>query len=251
MLKLEILAEKTREVFDYLYGSKAFRDIDMRLFGGTALALLLGHRLSEDLDFFCTEPLLPKTQLNHLLTFMREEGFHVCDIMDPVRRTQARINGIYLDDYIQEYTVNGVKVSFCTFSKGSPSRQRHFSSAPVLTPEDAGFSIPTLQTLFESKAVVLMDRVMSRDLFDLMVLIRDHGYTLNDLMCAIMTIDERSQNEALSVLEVLVGTIPMQASDPGFATIGLEADLAEIHAFFADHVDSFERQLAREAITKA
>jgi hypothetical protein len=108
-----------------------------------------------------------------------------------------------------------------------------------------------LQTLFESKAVVLMDRVMSRDLFDLMVLVRDHGYTLNDLMCAIMTIDERSQNEALSVLEILVGTIPMQASDPGFATIGLEVDLAEIHAFFADRVDPFERQLAREAITKA
>ena len=251
MLKLEILPEKTREVFDYLYGSKAFSDLNMRLFGGTALALLVGHRLSEDLDFFHTEETLPRTPLNQLLASMREEGLQVCDIMDPVRRTQARINGIFLEDYIQEYSVNGVKVSFCTFSKGSASRQRHFSNAPVLTPEDAGFSIPTLQTLFESKAVVLMDRVMSRDLYDLMVLIRDHGYTLHDLICAIMTIDERSQNEAISVLEILVGTIPMQASDPGFATIGLETDLADIHAFFADRVDQYEYQLAREAITKA
>ena len=35
------------------------------------------------------------------------------------------------------------------------------------------------------KSIVVYDRVKSRDIYDLMVLTRDHGYTLADIFAAI------------------------------------------------------------------
>ena len=222
----------------------------MSLYGGTALALLIGHRRSEDLDFFSFEPTLPKSALASQLNRMRAEGFNIVNSMDLVRISQARINGILLEDFIQEFSINGVKVSFCTWNKGNPTRRQHFTQAPVITDTNASFHIPTLQTLFESKAVVLMDRIMSRDLFDLMVLVKHHGYTLNDIIHAIMLIDGREQNEALSALEILIGNVPADPTDPGFASIAVHADLKDIHAFFTEHVNQYERLLALQAVRR-
>lgn len=248
MLRLDVLPDKTRALFEYLRADAQFRELKMSLYGGTALALLIGHRRSEDLDFFSFEATLPKFALANQLTRMRAAGFHVVNSMDLVRISQARINGILLEDFIQEFTINGVKVSFGTWNKGNPARRQHFSQAPVITDTSTSFHIPTLQTLFESKAVVLMDRIMSRDLFDLMVLVKHHGYTLNDIIHAIMHIDGRDQNEALSALEILVGNIPADPTDPGFASIAAHADLKDIHAFFREHVNQYERQLALQAV---
>ena len=52
MLKFNSLPTATREVFDFLYNSAKFKEAGATLLGGTALSLLIGHRLSEDLDFF-------------------------------------------------------------------------------------------------------------------------------------------------------------------------------------------------------
>lgn len=250
MLRLDVLPDSTRALFEYLRADTQFQEFKMSLYGGTALALLIGHRSSEDLDFFSFEPTLPKAALATFLARLRTEGFHVASSMDLVRISQARINGILLDDFIQEFTINGVKVSFATWSKGRPTRREHFSKAPVMADTKASFHIPTLQTLFESKAVVLMDRIMSRDLFDLMVLVKNHGYTLNDIIQAIMQIDGREQNEAMSVLEILIGNVPADPTDPGFASISVHAELTDIHAFFSEHVDQYERQLALQAVTR-
>ncbi|MBW5288857.1 MAG: hypothetical protein Rpha_1208 [Candidatus Ruthia sp. Apha_13_S6] len=40
--------------------------------------------------------------------------------------SQARTNGFNLLDYVQDYSTNGVKVSFFTFNKGEKARQRVF-----------------------------------------------------------------------------------------------------------------------------
>lgn len=251
MLRLDALPDKTRELLRYFQGSASLKPLKMTLFGGTALALLLGHRLSEDLDFFCFEPFLPKAGISQLLASLRAEGFVVTNTMDPVRISQARINDIQLDDFIQEFNINGVRVSFGTLNKGGTDRRVYFAHAPVVTLPDDTFQIPSLQTLFESKAVVLMDRVMSRDLFDLMTLIQTQGFSVQDIVEAIMRVDQRDQNEAMSVLEVLVGNVPVVASDPGFATIGLDISLRDIYAFFIEQVNAYERELARSAVDQS
>ncbi len=49
MLKLELMPKATQEIFDRL---KDDHRLDcFYLVGGTALALQIGHRISEDLDF--------------------------------------------------------------------------------------------------------------------------------------------------------------------------------------------------------
>src|SRR5260370_12238918 len=54
-LKLEILPQAQRRLWNELKNTPQ----EFVLYGGTALALRLGHRTSEDFDFFSNRPFLP------------------------------------------------------------------------------------------------------------------------------------------------------------------------------------------------
>lgn len=243
MLKTEFLPDDTRRVFDYIAKSEDFRKARMTLMGGTALSLIIGHRLSEDLDFFSFQMPLPGNELKSTISQLKSDSYHVENMMSQSKISQARINGISLEEHIQEYAINGVKVSFGVMSKGGDARRSYFESAPTVD-FDGAFSIPDLTTLFESKSVVLMDRVKSRDLFDLMVLIQDHGFTVKDMVQSIMTVDDVDETTALSALEVLLGNIPLDENDPGFESISLDVDMDDIYAFFAEKVNDYEIEVA-------
>jgi hypothetical protein len=64
---LDILPKAQRAMWDALAPSS---DLDFVLYGGTAIALRLGHRTSLDFDFFRAEP-LDKDQLRDRFSFMR------------------------------------------------------------------------------------------------------------------------------------------------------------------------------------
>lgn len=241
MLRLDALPEDTRRVFGYCRTHSALESLGLALFGGTALSLLLGHRQSEDLDFFSFESSLPIDGISAFLTSCRKDNMEVHNILDTVRISQARINGIRLEDYIQEYQIDGVRVSFAAMTRGGDSRRTYFANAPMLSGTQSVFQIPTLQTLFESKALTLRDRVTSRDLFDLMVLIRDHGCTIEQLLDAIVRIDHIELSQASAVLEILLGHVPVDADDPGFYSIRLNASLDGIYAFFKTQIDAYEQ----------
>lgn len=241
MLKFDSLPEKTRRVFDYLVQYDAPAMHQATLMGGTALALLLGHRLSEDLDFFYFEQALPKQAIKSLIYDLKAEGFSVSNIMVPSRTSQARINGFFLDEYVQEYAVDGVKVSFCVMAKGSQSRGDYLSTAERVA-RFGQFGMLALEPLFKSKAVVLMDRVKSRDLFDLMILLTQYNYTIDDIIDTIITIDERDEVEAETVLEILVGNIPVDKDDPGFESIDLDISLKDIYKQLTLLVNVYEQK---------
>jgi len=244
MLKFNSLPIATREVFDLLYNSAKFKEAGATLLGGTALSLLIGHRLSEDLDFFFFKDVLPKGEINAALNELRIAGFDVQNIMDQARISQARINGIFLNDLIQEYAVNGVKLSFAVMSKGGRSRKEYFKER-YSPPNGGAFFIPDLKTLFESKAVVLMDRVKSRDLYDLMVLINDYGFSVQDIIEAIVSIDNVDENEAQVVCEILTGNIPVDKDDPGFESIDLSVSLKSVYKKLFGQVNKYEQDMSR------
>lgn len=249
MLNLNYLPDDTQKVFEYFASNSTFADAGMRLMGGTALSLLIGHRLSEDLDFFCFHEELPTQTLSHVISQLKSTGFSVMNIMDQSRLSQARINGIRLEQYIQEYAINGVKVSFGVMAKGSKSRAKHFNNAPTID-FNGSFSIPDLKTLFESKSVVLMDRVKSRDLFDLMVLIKDHGFSVSDVIQTIIKVDDQDETKALTALEVMIGNIPVDKDDPGFDSIALDVGLDEIYAFLKEKVDDYEQEISSQFLRR-
>ncbi len=238
----------TRAVFDRLYNSAKFKETGATLMGDTALSLLIGHRLSEDLDFFFFKDVLPKGEINATLNELRIAGFDVQNIMDQARISQARINGIFLDDLIQEYAVNGVKLSFAVMSKGARSRKEYFKER-YSSPNEGAFFIPDLKTLFESKAVVLMDRVQSRDLFDLMVLINDHGFSVQNIIEAIVSIDDVDENEAQVVCEILTGNVPVDKDDPGFESIDLSVSLKSVYKKLSEQVNKYEQEISRAVLT--
>ncbi|MFZ5376526.1 MAG: nucleotidyl transferase AbiEii/AbiGii toxin family protein [Patescibacteria group bacterium] len=66
MYKLNTLPTKTRAIFDKLTDSRLSLLDDFYLSGGTGLSLQLGHRQSEDLDFFCERDFSPELILSQL-----------------------------------------------------------------------------------------------------------------------------------------------------------------------------------------
>ena len=90
-----------------------------------------------------------------------------------------------------------------------------------------------------------MDRVKSRDLFDLMFLIQNHNFKVIDVVDAIKKVDQKGDREARVALEILVGNVPLDKNDPGFESISLAVDINDIYAFFANKVNEYEQYIAR------
>lgn len=239
----ESLPENTLTVFNELFKNSFLQGSNALLMGGTALSLQINHRKSEDLDFIYFSPELPTGSINELIADLKSKGFSVVSTLNPSRISQARINGVFLENLVRDYSINGVNISFSIMNKGGSSRREHFKSAPTLELNGA-FRILNIKSLFESKAVVLMDRVKSRDLFDLMFLIQNYDYTITDIVNAIKTIDQKDDREARVALEILVGNVSLDKNDPGFESISLKVDINYIYAFFARKVNEYEQHIA-------
>jgi hypothetical protein len=148
------------------------------LIGGTALALHLRHRVSEDLDFAWVEPRLPRARLDAFRLLASEAGFHLQPHDDPAAVDEFTIAGMELHDYQQDYLVNGsVKLSFFTADES-------LSRVLGLSGRTEGPEIATLPQLFKSKCLVSASRSKTRDWLDLYLLMRDHRFTIQDYAAA-------------------------------------------------------------------
>jgi hypothetical protein len=90
---------------------------------------------------------------------------------------------------------------------------------------------------------VLMDRVKSRDLFDLMILLTQYNYTIDDIIDTLITIDERDEVESETALEILVGNIPVDKDDSGFESINLDITLKDIYRTLEPLVNDYEQRM--------
>lgn len=148
------------------------------LIGGSALALRIGHRFSEDLDFTWTAPRLPGSALDLLIRQARLSGFEFLQQDDPAALDEFEIAGMELRDYQRDYLVNGtVKVTFFTADSGL---------AKILgnEPSAGACRVATLEELFDSKALISASRSKTRDWLDLYLLMRDHGFSVDDYASA-------------------------------------------------------------------
>ena len=154
------------------------------LVGGTALSVYLKHRLSEDLDFATTEKKLPKKAISDFLNHLREEGCEVEDILPMAERQYAENEGCDIDDHHQDWSVDGVKLTFFTLPKEN-GREK--------LAEDPGeewsknLRLASLETLFITKALVLADRHAMRDNFDMHALLQRDDFSYADVIKAFKT----------------------------------------------------------------
>ena len=147
------------------------------LYGGTALALRLGHRQSVDFDFFTTETVLPGELIQNL-NLLRG----------------ARI----LQNTAQTLTVsinrNGpVKLSF--FGGLRLGRVDEYDKTP-----DGFLNVASLLDLAGTKAAVITQRAEAKDFMDLLAIINSgHGITLPRAMAAARALYGAEYNPMMTV----------------------------------------------------
>ena len=128
-----------------------------------------------------------------------------------------------------------------------PWRQVDFlESSPKLEIGEEGFDVVGLDELLTKKSIALYDRVRSRDIFDLMVLTRDHGYTLKDIFAAIDSYQPIRHKDPEHFKSVVTGLIPVDANDEGFSSIRLNVKMDAIYTHFKKLVNDYEVMVAQE-----
>jgi predicted nucleotidyltransferase component of viral defense system len=192
------------------------------LIGGSALALHIHHRISEDLDFAWPYGRLPRESLQTLI-----EGEPSLDYVldqNEVALREAEDANLDLADFAQNYLVNGVRV---TFFSSYQAERRLLARQP-----NEPLRIAAIPEIFALKALASADRSKSRDWFDLYTLFKHHRFTWQDfyeVFSRYSTIDQY-RNAA----NRLCSGQP-QANDEGFETLVSHApSLEEMSEYFQE-----------------
>jgi predicted nucleotidyltransferase component of viral defense system len=206
------------------------------LVGGSALTLHLGHRVSEDLDFVWPGHRLPVERLTALQRLAAEHDFEFQRRDDPAAADEFEIAGMSLHDYQQDFLVKGsVKVSF--FAADEPLSRILNSSSENTVPR-----IASLPELFASKCLVAASRSKTRDWFDLYVLMKCRGFTMDDFHAAFVRAGVPQQFDL--ALRRLCSGRPSRA-DEGYELLISDApSLDDLRHFFTLQRDHYEQSQA-------
>lgn len=236
MLKLNRLPLLTRRVYDLLSSQSALAGFT--LIGGTALALQLDHRHSEDLDLWLPDTHLNKLAISTVIHAARDAGLEPRLTTPHHQRVAAKINGLDLLAHSQNYVIGGVKV---TFFARIDMAYRYFNGLPRADDPGAHFQVMREDGIFFMKSHVIHHRVKSRDLFDLKALLQ-RGKTIDDILSAGLASDP--SNDPGYAKSVLTGEIPLDADDEGLSPVGVSDSIDDLYSFFRDAVKRHEIDLA-------
>jgi hypothetical protein len=235
MLRLEFMPERTRCVFEALSQEPLMQGFV--LIGGTALSIQIQHRLSDDLDFWLPSAAMSKDRVDAILSNLGKTGIQHEFATPAWKLSQARINGLDLLSQSRDHVIGGAKVTF--FARDDVP-YRHFAAMKKIE-GPARFSIADENSIFSMKSWLITQRVRSRDLYDLMVLMQ-RGKTIQNILDAGASADPSFQREFAK--EVLVGNVPLDAEDEGFDSIGLKVTIDVVHQYFLSAVNEYEVNIA-------
>lgn len=173
-----------------------FERLGFVLYGGTALALRLGHRESVDFDFFTDRPLHKDRVL--------EAG-----LLRAGRVVQDAAETLTL---VVERAGRPVRVSF--FGDLVPARIAGRVGEPERT-DDGGLLVASIDDLFATKVKVILDRAEAKDYLDIAALLRA-GHSLERGLGSARTIYGSAFQTAASLKALAYfgdGTLPTLATD--------------------------------------
>lgn len=206
------------------------------LIGGTALALRIGHRRSEDLDFAFLSDRLPKTAINLLRKkypdWVRNDNL--------LSYEEFLIAGQSLHDYQQNFVSgSGVKITFLAEDK---------PLWPLLgnTPAPTGaLRIATTKEIFGLKCLVSARRSKSRDWYDLYVLFKEHGFEITDMAEAF---EKTNQSAEIDIAFRRLCSGITAADEEGYEALTVNPPSLEIlKAFFRNLRDQYEIAQSRRS----
>jgi len=145
------------------------------LIGGTAMAYHTNHRVSFDLDI-C----FPYATTLPVLSFLEHYKSVTPLLFDNHTRDSAINDGGDIDACIKRYIVDDIKVDFFI----NPSSNIYENK---ILKEDKStiynnLRIASLDTIFQLKTLLLLDRNKIRDMYDIVYLLENNGYTIRDFL---------------------------------------------------------------------
>ena len=234
-----MLPPATEKVWDFLRAQPALAGFV--LIGGSALALRIGHRRSEDLDIVFRDTHLPRVRLEALQRIAAQAGVDFQRTDDEAALQEFAVAGLELHDYQQNFIVKGsIRVSFFV-----PDA----ALAKVLTvSHEPGVRVATLDELFKSKCLVSALRSKTRDWVDLYTLMGGHGFSMRDFVAAFR--EAGIEDQCDSALSRLCSGLP-QRDDEGYAhLLPNPPSLDEMKTFFKTQRDALEIEVAEEALRR-
>lgn len=212
------------------------------LVGGTALAMRIGHRRSEDLDFaYVAGQTLPRLVLDRLRAGLSDEGWNLASMADQGALQEAIDAGLDLEERQQDYSVNdAVKLSFVRLRNNATSLLAAGGVGPL--------RVATLDEIFATKVLAAAERSKSRDWFDLYILMTRHGYFVEDLERVCSRTGEPQQYDI--VKRKLLACKP-SAADEGYENLLEDAPTPkQLREFFTSAFNEFERVTTAARITR-
>jgi len=233
-----MLRPETERLWNFLHEQPALAEFI--LVGGSALALHLKHRLSEDLDFIFPAARLPRARIQALRHAAAAAGHDFRPDDDPAALMEFSDSTLDLLDHQQDFLVNNaVRVSLFT----ADDANRFVLDARA---GERGPRLASLGEIFRTKALVSARRSRTRDWFDLYVLMTRAGFTMADYHAAFATAKLESQ-AGLGLHRLCTGR--PHAADEGFEQLAPEAPSVEaIQSFFRQQRDVYERAAAAQAL---
>ena len=238
MLKMDSLPEDTKRLFCKLSGNELIGDFT--LIGGTALALQLGHRKSEDLDFWLPSEHLNKNTIEKIIRSLKNQGCEVKMLTPHHQIVAAKINGIDAMAFAQDWVVDNTKL---TFFARKDLAYGYFDTFERLKNSNTTFKIMGIDGIFAMKSYVIHQRVRSRDLYDLKSLFLE-SKTIDHMMKAAIAADPSCSFEYAKA--VMTGEVPLDKADEGFLSIGIKESLPDLYQELSKIVNVFEQTKASE-----
>ncbi len=240
-MDLSKLRVDTRTVWEQLDGHPLLKGFV--LIGGTALALRVGHRVSEDLDFaYATGEHLPRTRLDLLVRSLRDRGITLALNQSPRAEEEFLDAGLELADYQQDFLANDtVKVSFMSPDAPAQLVIAGDSSLPV--------RVATLDEIFALKSLVCAERSKTRDWFDLYVLMTRHGFSIVDFHDVFLRYGAMAKFDNA---EMRLRASKPDPGDEGYEQLLTDAPaLDAMQIFFQERLDELEVRLAKQAFSSS
>jgi len=156
------LSQHTEEIFEQISKLECIKNYT--LIGGTALALQLGHRLSEDLDF-CKW----RKSKNDFVRI--DEWKQITDELVTIGKVEKNI----LDDNHIDFKVNDVKITF--YADNEFKEPKELVKQPFLN----NIKIADVKSIGIMKAALMLHRNSHRDYYDIYSILQS-GVSLKDIV---------------------------------------------------------------------
>jgi predicted nucleotidyltransferase component of viral defense system len=229
-----VLKAETRRLWDFLKEHKALSGFI--LVGGTALAMHLDHRISEDLDFMIRQPRLPRTRIRALERDAATHGFpfKANDRLQDLEEFED--SGLDLQDYQQNFVVaDAVKVTLV-----APDDEL----MPLLrTGALEGPRVASLEEIFRLKCIACANRTKTRDWLDLYVLLDRGLFQPMDIHQTFQLAGVPTKFD-IAMSRMCEGKVP--PDDEGYqATMAQPPSVARMRKRFVQVRDTIETEVAR------